>query len=150
MPRRGRMMSANITAASTWKRRTGCSVTSAQRSGSATISTRRWVSRNLRYSGRERPACRIIQIGVRSTGRPRAASRKRLLARAGGIQRPRDLRLAVSRGEEPGLELRRGRQHAACAEAVEEGSELGGAGEEETQQRNDAVDAGLLDRRPGG
>src|SRR2546423_10839415 len=112
------------------------------------MSTSRWVSRNFRYSGRERPACRIIQIGVRSTGRPRAASRKRLLARAGGIQRPRDLGLAVSRGEEPGLELRRGRQHAACAEAVEEGGELGGAGGENRQQRNDAGGACLLGRPP--
>ena len=39
IPFSGSMMSANITAASTSSRRTGCRVTSAQRSGSATISS---------------------------------------------------------------------------------------------------------------
>ena len=33
--------------------------------------------RTSRYSGRYRPACRIIQAGGRSTGRPNGASRNR-------------------------------------------------------------------------
>src|SRR4030081_1442356 len=38
-------------------------------------------SRSFRYSGRERPAWRMSQIGVTSTGRCFAASRKRLTSR---------------------------------------------------------------------
>ena len=49
------MMSANITAASTPCRRTGCSVTSAQSSGGAVTSKNACRSRIARYSGSERP-----------------------------------------------------------------------------------------------
>ena len=67
------MMSANITAASTPCRRTGCSVTSAQSSGVWATSQNACRSRIARYSGSERPACRMNHTGVRSTGSRRAA-----------------------------------------------------------------------------
>ncbi len=67
------MMSANITAASTPWRRTGCSVTSAHSSGVPATSQNEWRSRIARYSGSDRPACRMNQTGVRSTGSRRAA-----------------------------------------------------------------------------
>ena len=67
------MMSANITAASTSCRRTGCSVTSAQSSGCRAISNSPYCFRSSRYSGSERPAWRMNQTGVRSTGSRRAA-----------------------------------------------------------------------------
>ena len=67
------MMSANITAASTSCRRTGCSVTSAQSSGWRAISNSPYCFRSSRYSGSERPAWRMNQTGVRSTGSRRAA-----------------------------------------------------------------------------
>src|SRR5262249_11442244 len=73
IPRTGSMMSANITAASTSCRRTGCSVTSAQSAGCRAISTNPYRLRSSRYSGSERPACRMNQTGVRSTGSRRAA-----------------------------------------------------------------------------
>ena len=74
------MMSANITAASTWWRRTGWSVTSAQSSGVPATSQKEWRSRIARYSGSDRPACRMNHTGVRSTGSRRAA-----LTRSGSI-----------------------------------------------------------------
>ena len=67
------MMSANITAASTPCRRTGCSVTSAHSSGVFATSKKPWRSRISRYSGSERPAWRMNQTGVRSTGSRRSA-----------------------------------------------------------------------------
>ena len=67
------MMSANITAASTSCRRTGCNVTSAQSSGWRAISNNPYRLRSSRYSGSERPAWRMNQTGVRSTGSRRAA-----------------------------------------------------------------------------
>ena len=67
------MMSANMTAASTPCRRTGCSVTSAHSSGVFATSQKECCSRTARYSGSERPACRMNQTGVRSTGSRRAA-----------------------------------------------------------------------------
>ncbi len=67
------MMSANITAASTRCRRTGWSVTSAVSSADWLISKNAWRSRMARYSGSERPACRMNQTGVRSVGSRRAA-----------------------------------------------------------------------------
>src|SRR3954447_23263887 len=73
IPRTGSMMSANITAASTSCRRTGCSVTSAQSSGWRAISNSPYCLRSSRYSGSERPAWRMNQTGVRSTGSRRAA-----------------------------------------------------------------------------
>ncbi len=69
----GVMMSANMTAASTSWRRTGWSVTSAQRSGVSATSKNEWRSRSARYSGSDRPACRMNHTGVRSTGSRRQA-----------------------------------------------------------------------------
>ena len=66
-------MSANNTAASTLWRRTGCSVTSAHSSGEPATSKNEWRSRIARYSGSDRPAWRMNQTGVRSTGSRRAA-----------------------------------------------------------------------------
>ena len=77
MPSTGVMMSANITAASTPCRRTGCSVTSAHSSGVCATSQNEWRSRTARYSGSERPAWRMNQTGVRSTGSRRAARTRR-------------------------------------------------------------------------
>ena len=72
------MMSENRIAASTPKRRTGWRVTSAHRSGRRVISISESFSRTARYSGSTRPACRMNQTGVRSTGSRRAARMKRL------------------------------------------------------------------------
>ena len=69
----GVMMSANITAASTSWRRTGCSVTSAVSSADRLTSKKACRSRIARYSGSERPACRMNHTGVRSTASRRAA-----------------------------------------------------------------------------
>ncbi len=71
------MMSAKSTAASTPCRRTGWSVTSAHSSGWRQISKspNRW--RTARYSGSDRPAWRMNQTGVRSTGSRRAARTRR-------------------------------------------------------------------------
>src|SRR5262245_52064808 len=69
----GVMMSANITAASTLCRRTGWSVTSAVSSADRLTSKNAWRSRIARYSGSERPACRMNHTGVRSTASRRAA-----------------------------------------------------------------------------
>ena len=87
------MMSANITAASTPWRRTGCSVTSAQSSGVCATSQKECCSRIARYSGSERPAWRMNQTGVRSTGSRRAARTRsgstavRLASRVEGTSR---------------------------------------------------------------
>ena len=87
------MMSANITAASTPWRRTGCSVTSAQSSGVCATSQKECRSRIARYSGSERPAWRMNQTGVRSTGSRRAARTRsgsmavRLASRVEGTSR---------------------------------------------------------------
>ena len=71
------MMSANITAASTSWRRTGWSVTSAQSSGVSATSKKPCRSRIARYSGSDRPACRMNHTGVRSTGSQRSARTRR-------------------------------------------------------------------------
>ena len=71
------MMSANITAASTPCRRTGCNVTSAQSSGVLPTSKKSYRSRNARYSGSDRPAWRMNHTGVRSTGSRLAARTSR-------------------------------------------------------------------------
>ena len=113
------MMSANITAASTPWRRTGWSVTSAQSSGRSQTSKSVWRSRIARYSGSDRPACRMNQTGVRSTGSRRAArtrsgsTRPRLASCARPPRRPldaprapsgagRDARPRAGRGRERG------------------------------------------------
>ena len=75
------MMSANMTAASTPCLRTGCSVTSAQSSGVCATSQKECRSRTARYSGSDRPAWRMNQTGVCSTGSRRAA-----LTRSGSIR----------------------------------------------------------------
>src|SRR6266851_3469962 len=75
-----------VRTASTPSLRTGCSVTSAQSSGCATISSRPHRSRSARYSGSERPAWRMSHTGVRSTG-------SRLHARMkSGVRGPRELK----------------------------------------------------------
>ena len=102
------MMSANITAASTLKRRTGCNVTSAHNSAFATMSTSLYFSRNLRYSGNERPAWRIIQIGVTSTGSRLQAARKRGSGIAGRLDDEVDIRVVVRGRQEPRLECEGG------------------------------------------
>ena len=71
------MMSAKRTAASTPCRRTGCSVTSAHSSGVPAISKKPCFSRSARYSGSERPACRMNQTGVRSAGSRRSVRTRR-------------------------------------------------------------------------
>ena len=76
-PITGVTMSANITAASTSCRRTGCSVTCAQSSGVFATSKNACRSRTARYSGSERPACRMNQTGVRSVGSRRSARTRR-------------------------------------------------------------------------
>ena len=80
------MMSANITAASTSCRRTGWSVTSAVSSADRLTSKNACRSRIARYSGSERPACRMNHTGVRSTAR--AARRGRATVPRGLDYRP--------------------------------------------------------------
>jgi hypothetical protein len=67
------MMSANITAASTPWASTGSSVTWAQSSGCRQTSKSEKRVRISRYPGSVRPAWRMNQTGVRSTGSRRAA-----------------------------------------------------------------------------
>ena len=69
----GSTMSEKRMAASTPCRRTGCRVISVTRSGSWQASSIAVPARSARYSGRDRPAWRMNQTGVRLTGRPRAA-----------------------------------------------------------------------------
>ena len=64
----GTMMSLNRIAASTAIRRSGCIVISATRSGCRHVSRMSPSPRTSRYSGRYRPAWRMNQTGVRSTG----------------------------------------------------------------------------------
>jgi hypothetical protein len=78
------MMSAKRTAASTPCRCTGWSVTCAQSSGVRARSKNEWRSRSARYSGSERPACRMNHTGVRSTG-----SRRATRTRSGSVTEPR-------------------------------------------------------------
>ncbi len=65
-------------AASTPYRRTGCSVISTTSSGFMQDSSMATPSRIARYSGSDRPAWRMYQTGVWSTGSPRTARRKAL------------------------------------------------------------------------
>ena len=73
--RRGTTMSENRIAASTPSRRTGCSVISQISSGSKQASIMVWPDRSRRYSGSDRPACRMNQTGIRLGLRPAAAAR---------------------------------------------------------------------------
>jgi hypothetical protein len=77
MQANGSMMSAKSTAASTPRRSTGISVAWEASSGVVATVMKSWRSRNARYSGKERPACRMNQTGVMSTGFICAAARKR-------------------------------------------------------------------------
>src|SRR4029079_11304167 len=92
IPRTVVMMSAKSTAASTPWRRTGCSVTSAQSSGVPATSKKEWRSRIARDSGSERPAWRMYQTGVRSTGSERAARTRSGAAMQGRVSLARATR----------------------------------------------------------
>ena len=72
----GTTMSLNRMAASTSYRRSGCSVISTIMSGREQASSIPVPARAVRYSGSDRPACRMYQTGVYGTGLPRQASRK--------------------------------------------------------------------------
>src|SRR5690606_4486058 len=69
----GTTMSENRMAASTPGRRTGWSVLSTTRSGSRHASNIDISARSPRYSGSDRPACRMNQTGVYGTGSRRQA-----------------------------------------------------------------------------
>ena len=71
------MMSENRIAASTPCRRTGWRVISVTRSGRAQASSMPIPARTARYSGSDRPAWRMNQTGVRSTGSRRIARTSR-------------------------------------------------------------------------
>jgi hypothetical protein len=71
----GSTMSEKKMAASTAYLRTGCMVISTTSSGRMHDSSIATPSRTLRYSGSERPACRMNQTGVCGTASPRAARR---------------------------------------------------------------------------
>ena len=77
-------MSEKKMAASTPYRRTGCRVISTTRSGVMQDSSMPTPSRRARYSGSERPACRMNHTGVCGTGSPRAAFRKALWESSAG------------------------------------------------------------------
>src|SRR3954454_5454495 len=111
LPMTGSMMSANMTAASTPWARTGCSVTSAQRSGWRQTEKRSWCFRSSRYSGSERPAWRMNQIGVRST-----ASRRQARVRSGWATFPT---LAAACGLSADDQRELGALQVALREAVE-------------------------------
>ncbi len=72
----GTTMSLKKIAASTSCRRTGWRVISVTSSGRMQDSSIAMPSRTLRYSGRERPACRMNHTGVCGTGSRLHARRK--------------------------------------------------------------------------
>gem|GEM_PF-6662435 len=74
------MISLKNTAASTPWRRTGCSVISLASAGSRQASSIVPVCRSARYSGSDRPACRMNQTGVTSGRSPRSARTRREFA----------------------------------------------------------------------
>ena len=67
-------MSLNTIAASRGNRASGCRVTSLAKVGSRTISRKLYFSFSALYSGKYRPACRIIQSGGLSRGLQASAS----------------------------------------------------------------------------
>ena len=69
-------MSLNKMAASTSYRRSGCMVISVISSGRVHESSMEMPSRSFRYSGSDRPACRMNQTGVYGTGSRRQACKK--------------------------------------------------------------------------
>ena len=79
----GSTMSLKRIAASTPYRRTGCSVISVTRSGRRHDSSIPTPSRSARYSGSERPACRMNQTGVCGTGSPPAGAQERTVSGIG-------------------------------------------------------------------
>ena len=81
---RGSTMSEKKMAASTPYRRTGCRVISTTRSGVMQDSSMPTPWRRARYSGSERPACRMNHTGVCGTGSPRAAFRNALWESSAG------------------------------------------------------------------
>src|SRR5512143_2697657 len=149
----GTRMSENRMAASTPRRRTGWSVISQASSGVRHEARKSCRSRSSRYSGRYRPAWRMIQVGVRSTASPAQARRKRgasarrgapvpaAAGRDGAVEGasgkghrqrgPRRLdrllhvRVGVRRGQEVRLELGGGEGVPALEHGVEEVPEAG-------------------------
>src|SRR5256714_3497463 len=99
----GSRMSANRIAASTPRRSTGWSVTWAASSGLWHRSSSECFCRSRRYSGRERPACRMNHTGVTSVGSERHAFRKRLSSGARGNRLARVDRTGAS--DEHGVAL---------------------------------------------
>ncbi len=73
--RSGTTMSENRIAASTACLRTGCSVISVIRSASKHACIIVFLARSARYSGSDRPACRISHTGIRWGLRPATAAR---------------------------------------------------------------------------
>ena len=73
--RSGTTMSENRIAASTPWRRTGCSVISVISSASKHACIMVFLARSARYSGSDRPACRMNHTGTRLGLRPVAAAR---------------------------------------------------------------------------
>jgi hypothetical protein len=73
--RSGTTMSENRMAASTPCLRMGCSVISVINSASKHACIMVFFARSARYSGSERPACRMNHTGTRLGLRPRAAAR---------------------------------------------------------------------------
>ncbi len=71
----GTTMSENRIAASTPCLRTGCRVISQTSSGSKQASSIRCWARRARYSGNDRPACRMNHTGTRCGVRPPTAAR---------------------------------------------------------------------------
>lgn len=82
----GTTMSLKKIAASTPCRRTGCRVISEAISGSRQASSIAVPARSCRYSGRDRPACRMNHTGGRSTDRACIARTRRLLAVSAAVQ----------------------------------------------------------------
>src|SRR5438045_7140101 len=78
-------MSEKMMAASSGKRRSGCSVTSHASSGVLASARKLPALRRVSlYSGRYRPACRMIQTGVYGVG-SRISARSNVSLRMGGI-----------------------------------------------------------------
>ena len=119
-PRSGTTMSENRIAASTPCRRTGCSVISADQLGvEAGLPSCVFLARSARYSGSERPACRMNHTGTRLGLRPRGGGQIRRLGQlAAGIHRLQCCHAAMT-ASTLGVRLRRIRR--ACAQTWPDG-----------------------------
>ncbi len=95
----GTTMSLKKMAASTPYRRTGCRVISTTRSVRKHESSIAVPCRTARYSGSERPACRMNHTGVCATGSRRQAARKAESASGSGVC----VRSAMSPPRMPGI-----------------------------------------------